>query len=505
MYINKHLKPIYNSIDNIHCNCNNNDININNPINNIKLKYSSSTKNYKNDIYAILPQLIDQEKKPIFHHRNNNISIEKENSKNDFPDELDIINALWDELGITEEYKFYFNQTLQSFNYYNSKIIFLQEKESLQKFKTSLMKLKKEISQREFNITNLKKIIKIIDAKKEANSEEIKEIINLIKSLRLNAVNIVIYINRVRELGFYYYFQGKWDLTKIKNEYMYDNNYLLQMNNDLFFLKNSYISNYINFSENPCDAFLTNCSQFIQENNNFDKNKIIIPISDDLMQLIEQSIFFIFQDKILDNIYLKNFLTMNNQNNSINSNRELNRSNSMKLKIKKDLKRPITAKGILSYGNNNGINYNNYKKKDFNGFIRKNENNIFNDIDKRLLNTYKYGNAFENNNLFQISANIKEPKINLIPESTRIKNRVKNQEDNNHKNNSDQKKIKIIHELVSSMNSSSGKNRTYVNNINNSNNIINERMKKELKNELHKLNKKTDDIEKFKVIKSIFN
>ena len=505
MYINKHLKPIYNSIDNIHCNCNNKDININNPINNIKLKYSSSTKNYQNDIYAILPQLRDQEKKSIFHHRNNNISIEKENSKNDFPDELDIINALWDELGITEEYKFYFNQTLQSFNYYNSKIIFLQEKESLQKFKTSLMKLKKEISQREFNITNLKNIIKLIDAKKEANSEEIKEIINLIKSLRLNAVNIVIYINRVRELGFYYYFQGKWDLTKIKNEYMYDNNYLLQMNNDLFFLKNSYISNYINFSENPCDAFLTNCSQFIQENNNFDKNKIIIPISDDLMQLIEQSIFFIFQDKILDNIYLKNFLTMNNQNNSINSNRELNRSNSMKLKIKKDLKRPITAKGILSYGNNNGINYNNYKKKDFNGFIRKNENNIFNDIDKRLLNTYKYGNAFENNNLFQISANIKEPEINLIPESTRIKNRVKNQEDNNHKNNSDQKKIKIIHELVSSMNSSSGKNRTYVNNINNSNNIINERMKKELKNELHKLNKKTDDIEKFKVIKSIFN
>ena len=55
------------------------------------------------------------------------------------------------------------------------------------------------------------------------------------------------------------------------------------------------------------------------------------------------------------------------------------------------------------------------------------------------------------------------------------------------------------------MNSSSGKNRTYVNNINNSNNIINERMKKELKNELHKLNKKIDDIEKFKVIKSIFN
>ena len=138
-----------------------------------------------------------------------------------------VITTLWDELGITEDYRYQFNKILKH-NIYDSKMLFFQEKENLQKFRTSLMKLKKEIFYRENNIQSLVKII---------------------KNLRLNAVNIVIYINRVRELGFYYYFQGKWDLTKLKEEYMYNNNYLLQMNEDLNFLKDSTLGKYIQLGE----------------------------------------------------------------------------------------------------------------------------------------------------------------------------------------------------------------------------------------------------------------
>ena len=76
---------------------------------------------------------------------------------------MNIVNSLWDELGITEEYKYNFNQILKSYNSYNTSVIFFQEKENLQKFKTSLLKLKKEISSRETNITNLKKIIKELE------------------------------------------------------------------------------------------------------------------------------------------------------------------------------------------------------------------------------------------------------------------------------------------------------------------------------------------------------
>ena len=236
-----------------------------------------------------------------FSERNENSEIEQNNNSED-KDQSSLINALWDELGVTDDYKHQFNYILES-NIYNKKIILYQEKENLQKFRTSLMKLKKEIFYRENNIQNLVKIIKNFEEEEKGpNKNILKEVINTIKNLRLNAINIVIYINRVRELGFYYYFQGKWDLTKVKNEYMYNNNYLLQMKYDLNFLKNSWLNKYIEFGNNNIDPFFLNCSQ-ININKN---NKIIIPISDDLIKLVEQSLYFVIQDQIMDNIYKKN-------------------------------------------------------------------------------------------------------------------------------------------------------------------------------------------------------
>ena len=368
-------------------------------------------------------------------------------------------------------------------------MLFFQEKENLQKFKTSLMKLKKEIYNRENNIENLIKVVKMIDAQKIENKVLLKEVVNLIKNLRLNAVNIVIYINRVRELGFYYYFQGKWDLTKLKEEYMYNNNYLLQMNEDLNFLKDSTLGKYLYLGEKKIYAFFTNCSQLNQEIIN-DDDKIIIPFSDDLIQLIEQSLYYVIQDKIMDNIYQKKSLSIN-KNNNING---MHRSNSTKIKIKKVPSRPMTSKGIF--------NSNKYRDIGLRSTIKNNNNNIFNGLETKLSNTFK---NVEYNNLFQLSSKLNEPKINLIPESTRIKNRVRNPDCFKTFNNSDQKKIKIEHEIMSSLNSSNSKNKTYYEKNRNDSSekimIENEKLKKdnqEIKNELEKLSKKIEENEKFK-------
>ena len=445
--------------------------------NGIKLKISSSSKNYPNINYCLLPKLSESEKSNIPKKNDYDYSELEESSNTDVKSELEALSSLWDELGITEDYKYHFNQIVES-NIYNPKIMFYQEKENLQKFKTSLMKLKKEIKNRENNINNLIKKIKIIEAQKEANQSILKEVINIIKNLRLNAMNIVIYINRVRELGFYYYFQGKWDLIKIKDEYLYNNNYLLQMNEDLNFIKNSCLNEYINFGNGNIDAFLTNCSQFNQEKK--DDKKIIIPIADDLLELIEQSIFFVVQDQILDNIYTKKSLSINKTNN-INS---MPRASSNKIKIKK-VHRPITSKNIF----NNNVKYRNLGRND------KMKNNIFNEL--------------EYNNLFHLSTKLLDKKNYLLPESTRIKNRFRNNDEIKMFNNSDRKKIKVEHELISSLSSTNGKNRTFYErnlNSNNSNNneIImkeNEELKKDnqvIKNELQKLMQKMEENEKFK-------
>ena len=480
---NKLLKQTSNSIDNTDSERQNT---------NIKLKISSSSKNYPNINYTFLPKLNESESHQIIKQNNEYLELE-ENTNTDYKEELNVITSLWDELGVTEDYKYQFNQILES-NNYNSKILFFQEKENLQKFKTSLIKLKKEINNRENNIKNLLKIIRIIDEEKEANQNLLKEVVNIIKSLRLNAVNIVIYINRVRELGFYYYFQGKWDLTKIKNEYIYNNNYLLQMSEDLYFLRNCSLNKYIEIGNEKIDAFLTNCSQLYKDYMNIDNEKIIIPISDDLIKLIEQCVYFVIQDQIMDNIYQKKSLAVT-KNNSMNG---MNRSNSTKIKIKKVPSRPMTSKGIFNINNNN---INNYKDS------KKNVNNIFNGLENRLLHTFKNGNNIEYNNLFQLSTKLNEPKNNFIPESTRIKNRAFNQDGviSFDYNNGAQKKIKIEHEIISSMNSFNGKNRTYLEkNRNNSNEKIiieNEKLKKDnqvIKNELQKLSKKIEENEKFK-------
>ena len=307
MYINKQFKQTNDSNSNTESDPHN--------INSIKLRITSS-KNFNNINYTLLPRLNESEKAS---KRNRENLEEKTNT--DYKEELLVITTLWDELGITEDYRYQFNKILKH-NIYDSKMLFFQEKENLQKFKTSLMKLKKEIYNRENNIENLIKVVKMIDAQKIENKVLLKEVVNLIKNLRLNAVNIVIYINRVRELGFYYYFQGKWDLTKLKEEYMYNNNYLLQMNEDLNFLKDSTLGKYLYLGEKKIDAFFTNCSQLNQEIIN-DDDKIIIPFSDDLIQLIEQSLYYVIQDKIMDNIYQKKSLSIN-RNNNING---LHRSN----------------------------------------------------------------------------------------------------------------------------------------------------------------------------------
>ena len=186
MYINKQLKQTIDS------NGNTDPEHIN--TNSIKLRISSSSKKYPKINYTLLPKLNESEKK-ITKRNNGYLDIE-DNTNTDYKEELNVITTLWDELGVTEDYRYQFNQIIDS-NIYNPKIIFIQEKENLQKFKTSLMKLKKEIINRENNIENLIKIIRMIDNQKELNQNILKDVINIIKNLRLNAVNIVIYINRV--------------------------------------------------------------------------------------------------------------------------------------------------------------------------------------------------------------------------------------------------------------------------------------------------------------------
>ena len=416
-----------------------------------KLKiYGKKTLIKPNQNLALLPKLEHQEnkinllknekiiKKP-FIRSSSDVMIKKyninakEKEKEDFKEELLIIQNLWEELGVTKIYQEQFNHFLTNENI--RKIMLSQEKENLQKLRNSLMKLRKEILIRENNIDSLIKIIRVLETQ-NMKDNLLKEVITIIKSLRLNAINIVFYMTKIRELAFYYYFQGKWDLTKIKKDYLYNNSYLLKMKDDLNFIVNSILKNYIEMSNSPIDPFLTNCSQRNNKNNNQDK--IIIPITDELSKLIGQCMFIMIQDQLLDNIYNNNLNTHYN-----------NRENSGKIKLRK-----FSAR---SPGKSHGI-FNNMYNKDLSNSLKYSQNNPFINLSKTI-NIIKNDNPSQYNNLFfsnqtpnlKSNNNLKETrKIFEQRKKMRSPNRNRYNMNNYIQNFDSPKRIIVEHEILNS-------------------------------------------------------
>jgi hypothetical protein len=225
-----------------------------------------------------------------------------------FNEEFGLLQMTWDELGITQEYRNAFINMAKRVSESERKDIFQQEKINLKKFRDALLTLKKEISNRENNLELLKKFDKKIEncINVENNSNSIdnilQDVISVIKTLRLNAINIVTKIIKVNQISAYYSNSGKFDTSKIKSEYSYDPKYLFKMKEDLLFLRNSALSTFIEMNNSEIDAFLTNCAPSQNKIFNNNNTKIKIPISDDLMKLITECRYSLLQETVLASV-----------------------------------------------------------------------------------------------------------------------------------------------------------------------------------------------------------
>ena len=223
-----------------------------------------------------------------------------------FNEEISILQNAWNELGITPEYRAAFINLAKNVTESERKDIFMQEKINLKKFRDALINLKKEITNRENNLALLKKLDKTlqtcINNENNANSIDniLHDVINIIKNLRLNAVNIVSKIIKVNQMSAYYSNSGKFDTRRINPEYSYDPQYLFKMKEDLLFLKNSTLSTFIEMNNTEIDAFLTNCAPI--PNKVSSSQKIKIPISDDIMKSITESRYTLLQETVLANV-----------------------------------------------------------------------------------------------------------------------------------------------------------------------------------------------------------
>ena len=326
-----------------------------------------------------------------------------------FNEELSLLQASWDELGITPEYRAVFINLAKRVSNSEKKDIFMQEKINLKKFRDSLLNLKKEIANRENNLAMLhvidKKLETIINTENKANSIDniLQEAVNIIKTLRMNAVNIVSKIIKVNQISAYYSNSGKFDTSRIKPEYFYDHRYLFKMKEDLLFLKNSALSTFIEMNNSEIDAFLTNCAP--APNKIGSSQKIKIPIADDLMKLITESRYALLQETVLANIDKEDMININPKNDFYEENLRRGSSGKNFRNIEEEKYRYNPNRPFI-------INNNSAKKK--NSFFQsKNMSKYIYDL-KNINGGNRYNYLFYNNNSKPVNKRLGSAKRKLF-------------------------------------------------------------------------------------------
>ena len=237
----------------------------------------------------------------------NNINDLNTNINNDNEEELAIIKSLWDDLGIYEDYQDEFkNYIKQITNEEKKNEILNLEKSELRKYREALLKLSAEISNRESNVIKLKKLCKELDKyeldknRNNLPSDIFENIQKNIKYYRINTVNVINKIIRLREVSSYNELNKKWDPAKANRAYLYNKFYTIKMFNDIKFINNSILFNYL-VTENDIkktDLFLSNC-KYIKTN---DGNKLTLSISLELQSAINKCKYIILQDTLFNNI-----------------------------------------------------------------------------------------------------------------------------------------------------------------------------------------------------------
>ena len=360
-----------------------------------------------------------------------------------FEEELSLLQLSWNELGITPEYRQVFLNILREANETEKINIFAEEKNNMKKFKDSLLSLKKEIDNRENNLNQLKQfnfqIGNIIKNGNEVNSinQILQNVIVLIKNLRINAVNIVKKIIKVNQVIAYYTSSGKFSMSKLKPEYAFEPKYLYKMKEDLKFLKNSFLSTFIEMNNGNIDAFLTNCAP---SSRGVKSNKMEIPLSDDILKLIFQCRYDLLQETVSDNIEKDNNIHELCNTKSFDFFQKNSLLNSQNLK-KNPINKLEKEKFKLKLGFNNSSYKSSKQKEKFkNNFMHSTRGQ---NISRYLYNLKNYGKINYDNYFY-----IKRNDSPLVPKRRFYGNLKRSKIFGNNANNN---RIIIMHEEVESL------------------------------------------------------
>ena len=282
--------------------------------------------------------------------------------ESDLLEEFEIIKVMWNKFGVTKKYQENFVDFLNTLDRKETiKQFLVLEKKQMQKFKYDLTQLLKKIIHRNDEISNLKKLInlyinilndkKFYHEKKNENLENlsikneekiISDINDCLLLVRIKTINVVNQIKNFTLSNSYYFYMNKIDLNKIKNDYYYNDDYLLSIKNDLDFVQNPAMQNIYDFDNlEGGDPLFLSFTKFPEKdepkennNNKNEKNKKLkLPINDKMLSEIQNCLFFLNQAEIFSKTKInppnKNKIVeyLNNNNNNNNAANDNNGKN----------------------------------------------------------------------------------------------------------------------------------------------------------------------------------
>ena len=236
------------------------------------------------------------------------------------------IELLWDELGITDEYQDQLELYAGTIVNPDTKNRFLSiEKNNLNKTKEILIKFSKEKKNRLKNIELLKQLSNTIklnnnNGELKVSKDIIKSVVDCIKAIRINSINVINNIIKIRESLTCYSIEDKVDFDVLFKNFGFDNNYLLKMNSELSFLKYSEINKIFekNETDENLDTFIAIYNNVISKGEN---DKISISISKEMYNAIDKCRYYIAQDGFLNNIKVRKKLKSNKVNGRLINNK----------------------------------------------------------------------------------------------------------------------------------------------------------------------------------------
>ena len=321
---------------------------------------------------------------------NGNISI---NTKMEYPAidiDSDVVD-LWNALGVTQKYRMMFANKMLYFNDGIHNSIIDYERNSLKKIHDLIVKITNELVNRKKLLKEIDKDIIMFQNEKNVNTNDkiLNEIKQQLKLLQSTSANIYIYVSNLRKTMAFDITNGKFDLKKINSSYIFESNFLLKLNMELSFIRDSQVGTLLNL-QNNFDPFLSEIDE---------GNKSII-----------ESHYVLLNELIYTNVSLGK--QYSNYTKNLHKLRKINNSTK---KVKREYVNAESTK----------------IKRNYDNVVTKEElEKTFNDVDKKInIDTSSKNQKSNKDSGHNLKKSLSAPKID-----SEKKSRIQNQ--NNENNNS---------------------------------------------------------------------